>query len=219
MFTNPDMTRYNIILLRHGESIGNQQGYYQGQSEYDLTEKGRRQAEALAKRWLYENLHLDAAISSPQSRARQTAEIISGKMNMQLEFDDNWMERDNGVLAGLRPKEALETYPPPDFTHPFLPVGRHGESQWELYLRAGQAVQTLLRRPPGSYLVVSHGGLLNMALYVILGITVQANFSGPRFLFRNVAFARLSYQPAQHVWRLETFNDGEHLKGLESIDS
>jgi broad specificity phosphatase PhoE len=73
--------------------------------------------------------------------------------------------------------------------HPYQAVGETGESQWELYLRAGRAVQNLLKNPPGRYLVVSHGGILNLAFYAILGIAPQANFTGPRFRFANTAYA------------------------------
>ena len=93
---------------------------------------------------------------------------------------------------------------------PFLPLGHSGESQWELYLRAGKALQGLLNRPPGRYLVVSHGGLLNMVLYAMLGIVPQANFQGARFSFHNAAFATLSYNPNNHDWRLEGINDRAH---------
>jgi len=33
-------TFYRKTLLRHGESVGNADGYHQGQSEFDLTIKG-----------------------------------------------------------------------------------------------------------------------------------------------------------------------------------
>ena len=120
------------------------------------------------------------------------------------------MERDNGVLAGLKIDEAQERHPQPDFTHPYQPVGINGESQWELYLRAGRAVQKILCRKPGSYLIISHGGILNMALYAMLSIPVQANFSGPRFRFRNTAFATLTYNAQQHRWYVQCINDHTH---------
>jgi hypothetical protein len=44
-------------------------------------------------------------------------------------------------------------------------------------------------------------------MYVILGIVPQANFQGPRFRFRNAAFASLEYDPSRHVWSLESIND------------
>ena len=117
------------------------------------------------------------------------------------------MERNNGQIAGLRPDEIEARGLRPPFVHPYQPIGLDGESQWELYLRAGRAIQNLLHHPPGKYLVVSHGGILNLAMYVILGIVPQANFQGPRFRFRNATFASLEYDPTRHVWALESIND------------
>lgn len=219
MFETPPSPAYYVILLRHGESTGNAAGYYQGQSDFPLSETGVRQAQALAQRWLAEKASFTQVISSPLTRARQTAEIIAAALgNLPLDLQPLWMERNNGLLAGLRSQEAAERFPRPSFFHPYMPIGQTGESQWELYLRAGRAVLELLRRPPGRYLVVSHGGLLNMVMYVILGIAPQANFHGPRFRFRNTAFASLTYLPEAHIWRMEGLNDQAHWPSQESAE-
>ncbi len=208
--TPPNPVRYHLTLLRHGESVGNAEGKHQGQSDFPLTEKGEAQVSALAERWFNEKKCFDLLISSPLSRARGTAEILAEALNLTLELNPLWMERDNGLLAGLRPEEAIASYPRPPFIHPYLPIGQTGESQWELYLRAGKAIQDLLHHPPGNYLIVSHGGILNMVLYAILGITPQANFYGPRFRFGNTAFATLSYNPGEHKWYVHGLNDRVH---------
>jgi len=201
--------------MRHGQSTGNAEGLHQGQKDFALTPTGKSQARALAKRWKKEGVTFDLIVSSPLLRARETAEIIAEALSCPLEFDPDWMERDNGVLSGLRPEDAYEIYPRPDFIHPYQPIGETGESQWELFVRASRAVLNLVRRQPGRYLVVSHGGLLNMAFYAILGITPQANFTGPRFRFGNTGFATLTYQPEQHRWTVFGVNDVSHWKQQE----
>ncbi len=209
----PPDSLYYILLMRHGESIGNAEGYHQGQTDFPLTENGRRQARAIARRWHHEGLSFLAVISSPLLRAQETGEIIADQLTAPLELDEDWMERDNGLLSGLRPEDAAQVYPRPAFIHPYQAIGQTGESQWELYLRAGRALQRLLTHSPGRYLVVSHGGILNMAMYAILGIPVQANFTGPRFRFGNTAFASLTYSPAEHKWTLFGLNDRSHWSG------
>jgi 2,3-bisphosphoglycerate-dependent phosphoglycerate mutase len=211
MFSNSHSDNtYYITLLRHGESIGNAKGYYQGQTDYPLNKTGKAQAQALAERWLGEGKHFNLVITSTLSRAKQTAEILCNALALPMEEEPLWMERDNGLLAGLRPEEAAQNHPRPAFMTPYHHIGESGESQWELYLRAGKAIQKLLDRPPAKYLVVSHGGILNMAMYVLLGITPQANFHGPRFRFKNTAFASLNYLSDNHIWRLEGLNDRQH---------
>jgi broad specificity phosphatase PhoE len=204
---------FRITLLRHGESTGNAEGVYQGRAEFDLTDKGRAQTRALAGHWQKESIKFDQIISSPQSRARQTAEIIAATLSVPLEFDNNWQEIDNGVLAGKTLDEAEQKHPFPDFISPFDPIGDSGESNWDLYLRAGAVVQDLVQRPPGSYLVVSHGGFLNRVLYVMLGIFPQANFRGARFHFQNTSFAVVYYDPGRHIWLLDRLNDRNHWTG------
>lgn len=215
MMLSPTQPHYRVFLLRHAQSEGNAQGVLQGQTDYPLSDIGVQQADALARRWQNEKLSFDCIISSPLSRARQTAEIIAARLGAPLEFDENWMERNNGQIAGLRPEEIEQRGLRPHFVHLYQPIGVDGETQWELYLRAGRAIQDLLRRPPGKLLVVSHGGILNLAMYTILGIAPQANFHGPRFRFRNASFATLDYDPARHVWALEAFNDRDHWHKLD----
>lgn len=201
-----------FTILRHGESLGNFEGRHQGQADFPLTDLGRQQTRALVDRWKNEKKLFDLIISSPLIRARETAEIISSELKLPLELDPLWMERNNGLMAGLSPEEVRDSLPQPDFIHPYQAIGLTGESQWELYLRAGRAVQNLINRSPGSYLIVSHGGLLNMFFYAVLGIAPQPNFHGPRFRFNNTAFATLHYNPSSHRWYVIGVNDHLHWK-------
>ena len=198
--------------MRHGESLGNAEGLHQGQTDFDLTDTGRHQADCLADFWIKENNRFDLIISSPLKRAQETAQILANKLSAKIELEPLWMERDNGLLSGLRHEDGERIYPRPDFIHPYQPIGKTGESQWELYIRAGQGIQALLSKPPGRYLVVSHGGILNLTMYAILGIPLQANFTGPRFRFGNTAFATLSYRPNEHKWTVFGINEQSHWK-------
>lgn len=196
---------YLITLVRHGESVGNAKDIYQGQTDFPLTERGIAQARALAKRWQAEGRAFDLCIASPLLRARQTAEILCAALAIPLEFDPSWMEINVGVISGLHEAQAEQVAPKPSFSTPYTRAGVSGESRWEVYLRAGKGIQNLLDRPPGRYLIVAHGGILNMALYAMLGIAPQADSQGPRFQFDNTAFATLTYEPHRHTWRLISF--------------
>lgn len=207
---NPESNYYFITLLRHGESIGNFENRYQGQSDFPLTNTGIAQVRALAQRWLESGVRFDTIITSPLSRAKQSASIIAETLNMSYEEDPIWMERNNGILAGMKSSEADDILPRPDFITPYHQIGSTGESQWQLFSRAANAVQNLILRQPGSYLVVSHGAILNMVLYAILGIAPQANFQGARFRFQNAAFAQATYDRDNHIWLLERINDRDH---------
>jgi broad specificity phosphatase PhoE len=207
---------FQITLLRHGESVGNAESRWQGQSEYPLTETGRTQAQALAQRWNKEKMKFDYVISSPLERARETAQIVASALNLKVEFDPLWMERDNGEFSGLTAHEVRQNFQHPSFITPYDAVGVDGEGDWELFLRAGQALHNLLKRDPAKYLIVSHGGLLNQVMHAIVGVAPQANNAGTRFRFGNTAFAQLSYYPHQHRWAIDKLND--HAHWIESAD-
>jgi len=211
---SPGKPIYNFVFLRHGESVGNAEARWQGQSDYVLTEKGRTQAQALAKRWKSESVKFDLIISSPLLRAKETAEIIASALDAKVELDTALMERNIGEMEGLT-MEEVRKIPQPPYVTPYDPIGGAGEGDWALFLRAGQALHDLLRRPPGSYLIVSHGGLLNQLMNAIVGIAPHVDPSGVRFRFENTAFARAIYFPYQHRWAIDALNDRAHLKSLK----
>ena len=203
--------RYLITLLRHGESVGNAEARWQGQADYPLTDKGRAQARALAEYWLKKNVAFDLILASPLARARETAEVIAEALNVPLEFDPVWSERFIGAAAGLTHEEVLQKYHQPGFRTPYDAIGdENGEGNWELFLRAGQALQNIISRPPKRYLIVSHGGLLNQFMHAVLGISPQANDQGVRFRFGNTGYARLIYFPNRHIWQVLAANDRTH---------
>ena len=208
-----DKPVYNFVFLRHGESIGNAESRWQGQSDYMLTEKGRAQVRALAERWKSEGIRFDLILSSPLVRAKETSEIIASRLGVQIELDPILLERNIGEMEGLTAEEVRKI-PQPPYVTPYDPIGGEGEGNWALFLRAGQALHELVRRPPGRYLVVSHGGLLNQLMHAIVGIAPHVDPSGVRFRFENTAFARVIYYPYQHRWAIDALNDHLHLKSL-----
>ena len=206
---------FYITVLRHGESVGNAESRWQGQADYPLTDTGRAQARALAERWKNEKVKFDLVISSPLVRTKETAEIIASALNVTIEFEPLWLERDNGDFSGLTAHEVRQNFTHSPFSTPYDPVGGDGEGDWELFLRAGQALQSLLKREPARYLIVSHGGLLNQFMHAVIGVAPQANNAGTRFRFGNTAFAQLMYYPNQHRWAIDRINDHFHWKDTD----
>lgn len=206
---------FYITVLRHGESVGNAESRWQGQADYPLTDTGRAQARKLAERWKEENVKFDLVISSPLERAKETAEIIASTLYVKVEFESLWLERDNGEFSGLTAHEVRQNFVHSTFSTPYDPVGGVGEGDWELFLRAGQALQNLLKREPARYLIVSHGGLLNQFMHAVVGVAPQANNAGARFRFSNTAFAQLMYYPHQHRWAIDRLNDHAHWKDAD----
>lgn len=193
---------YEFTYLRHGESTGNQDGTVQGQYDFPLTANGVSQVRELAQRWLSLGVVFDQIISSPLTRALSTSETIQSVMGIPIRTDPVWMERDCGECQGLSHEEFNLKFPRPAFIQLYDLFGKTGESEWQLYLRAGTALQSLFLNPPGRYLIVSHGGILNKVLHTIFGIKLQADFQGLHFYLNNTAYTRVRYSSDRNQWQM-----------------
>ena len=83
-----------IYFVRHGETEMNARGVRQGPLG-KLTERGREQALATAKRFPKHKGHPQIIISSPWQRARETAEIIARELKLKIKYTDLLAERKN----------------------------------------------------------------------------------------------------------------------------
>ncbi|MGC1486395.1 MAG: histidine phosphatase family protein, partial [Albidovulum sp.] len=91
------------FILRHGETEWNRAGRFQGRLNSPLTEKGcaqaRRQGEILTTAGV--NASQFQFWSSPQGRARQTADLALGGMGGVIREDLLLQEIDVGDWQGL----------------------------------------------------------------------------------------------------------------------
>lgn len=88
-----------LVLLRHGEAVGNAEGRLLGRMDSPLTERGRTQAKRLAD-LLDTEAGISRVITSPLSRARGTAEALG--LDVRIETDERWAEVDYGSYDGER---------------------------------------------------------------------------------------------------------------------
>ena len=200
---------YEINFLRHGESEGVERGILQGHLDLPLTEKGKAQILALALHWQTHNQHFDQIFSSPLERARQTAEIIATRLGFDYSLDPIWTERNFGMCEGVDTAIVADWYAHRPRPAIYEPVYETGEAEWELHLRAGQAIDRLMKLPQGSYLVVSHGNFISAALRMIFGILPYGRSWPVELKLDPGCFARLIYRPNNARWSLVSFN--EHI--------
>lgn len=204
---------HHITFMRHAESTGNRSEQLQGRSNTPLTERGEQQARERAAGWRAQGIGFDKIIASPLLRARHTAEIIASNMNVAVDLDNDWQERDFGNLEGQSLQELRQRGV--DFFEPYHSVGETGESQVDMYRRALVAIQNLLRRPTGRYLVVSHGAFLARVMFVVFGATPQSHYNSPVFWMGNTAYINLTYHMDRRQWRWYGFHNPDEWKGLE----
>jgi 2,3-bisphosphoglycerate-dependent phosphoglycerate mutase len=207
-----DETCFHIFLLRHGRSLGNENGFLQGQQDIPLTDDGRSQAQLLAERWFADDIHFDLILTSPLSRASETAGIIAAKLGCPVEKDALLMERNVGSLSGAPVGKDEQLIDQRLMASPYRSLDGDGEGDWELFLRAGQVLLNLMKRELGNYLIVSHGGLLNQLTHAILGLPPQARYKGVGFKLDNTGFSHFVYFLEEHHWNVITINNVDHLR-------
>ncbi|HYG92291.1 MAG TPA: histidine phosphatase family protein [Nocardioides sp.] len=178
-----------LVLVRHGESMGNRADTAardSGAEELDLDVRdadvelsgtGRDQARALG-RWLAdraEDARPTRVVTSPYRRAAETAELALEGLDLPLEHDERLRERDLGILDGLtgagirarHPEEAARRkrlgkfyYHPPS-----------GESWADVAQRVRTFLQDLRVGHEGERLwLFSHQAVIMTFRYVLEGI-------------------------------------------------
>ncbi len=192
-----------ITLMRHGRSRADDEMVHEGRYDSPLTDVGRAQVRSRAEQWKRNGVTFDLIVASTLVRAAESARIVGEALDVPIEYDPDWMERDNGPLAGLCFDVARERYPKPEHTNPFqpfVPSTGEGESGWDLLSRGARALQGVVRRGRPATLVVAHGGILNAAMYCLLGVSPHPGVV--RFAFGDACFVRTSYDPQSDQWTI-----------------
>lgn len=102
--------RLNVYFLRHGESKGNSARLIQGRQDLPLSEKGLRQAEAVAG-WLADK-HIEVLLSSPLERAVQTARAVGQVLGLKdVHLHEGLNELDTGIFTGLTVDQIQKRFP------------------------------------------------------------------------------------------------------------
>ncbi|GAA2275803.1 bifunctional RNase H/acid phosphatase [Streptomyces ruber] len=101
-----------FVLLRHGETPLTLQKRFSGSggSDPSLSAVGRHQAERVAAA-LAARGTVQAVVSSPLARCRQTAEIVAARLGLDVTVEDGLRETDFGAWEGLTFAEVRERHP------------------------------------------------------------------------------------------------------------
>lgn len=210
-----DEPLYRLTLLRHGQSVGNRDQIRQGQRDFPLTSRGRSQVEALLKHWTGLQREFDLIIASTLQRALDTAQLLGQGLQIDVQQSPEWMERNAGLAEGLPIEDQVSFRDRYRSASVYEPLFKDGESIVDLHLRGLLAIQRILQRPPGSYLVVSHGGILNAAVRAVLGIAPTGAPPFASFQFNNSGYMDLNFSPQTRSWRIIRSNVCTHLEGSQ----
>ena len=194
------MTLTTFALIRHGQTDWNAERRLQGSTDIPLNDVGRGQArDAVA---VVSGYAWDAIVSSPLSRAAETADLIAAGLGLPVVRRlPELSERSFGPAEGLQAGPELDALR--------IEGGFRGaESEDEAADRGLTALEALAGEfRGGRVLVVAHGTLLRVSLSRAVGRTLQS--------IDNAAL-NLAHHHAVDGWQLEFFN-GEPV--MEKADA
>ena len=165
------MVKFGII--RHARTDWNLEKKIQGREDIALCRQGIDEAACWGN--VLKPEKFDLIVSSPMIRARQTAEIISEKIGVDIEFDVNLREQDFGLWEGKKIVDIRKNEPGTieiqesrgwDFCPP------RGESRNDVLKRALTAIRKAADIYDGRHvLVVTHNSVIKSILYHLLNRT------------------------------------------------
>jgi probable phosphoglycerate mutase len=209
------MEATRILAIRHGETAWNVDTRIQGHLDIPLNERGRWQAQRLA-RALAARDPIHAIYSSDLERAHHTAQAIAAATGAPLATHTGLRERCFGTFEGKTYAEIEQHWPEeserwrkrePDW------APRGGESLLLMRERISATLQELVARHPGEQIVlVAHGGVMDQLYRLATGQDLQA----PRtWQLSNTAVNRLLWTP--QGLSLVGWADTSHLED-DSLD-
>lgn len=209
MFWGDKVTK--LILIRHGQTVWNKLGRYQGQADVELSDAGKKQAELLGENFPYDKV--DAVYSSNLKRAVETAQAVADKFNLTVNPCQEFREINFGEWEGLTYEEIHGKWPKEHemlFKSPDKLVCPQGEGFMDVQARAVGKMLELVEKHEGQTVVVAaHGGVIRTMLCHALGMPLKYMW---RIRQDNTAINVVSaYEEGMVV---ELLNSTQHLAGM-----
>lgn len=203
----------HVILIRHGQSLGNAEGRFGGHTDTRLSPRGLEQAFATAQALAAE--HLDAIYSSDLARAIETATPLAELAGIEIQPTEAFRERSVGVMEGLTFEEAAAQYPEQyaallrrDFEHVLL----GGESYRQTLDRASRKLDEIIEEHKGGRIaIVTHTGTICILALHLMGALDAPELKPVWIASSNCGISRFDLRDDGFV-RVTTINDTRHLQ-------
>ncbi len=199
-----------LVLVRHGETVGQSSIRYYGRTDVALSDLGRRQMERVGAALAGEAF--DAVYTSPLQRALASARLVAPGIEPQAIA--GFAEVNFGRWEGLT-REEIEALEPDlyrrwrvadvDFIYP------DGDAVAGFRARVINAFRTLLPSAPEHLLIVVHTGVIRTILSELLRLP---NPDGAAWRIDLASIHVVAAASDRRGWRLEIMNDTRHLEGI-----
>jgi broad specificity phosphatase PhoE len=199
-----------LLLVRHGQSTWNSEHRIQGQLDPPLSDEGRRQATRVGRRLAR---HRFAGFySSDLKRALETASAIGAVTGGSPNPTTGLREIFLGEWEGLNTQELAQRFPEAWarwIEEPSWDVVPGGEGAAAFESRVVAEMDSILaRHEHGDVLVVTHGGVIQVALHRIVGRPNHGLFP---FRIENASISVIEKRNGRYV--VSGVNDTSHLEG------
>ncbi len=166
----------SVLFIRHGKTDFPLDRIYCDDKE-DPALNGEGEAQALSTAKLLKEVAIDALYCSPSLRTSRTAEIITAKRDLKLNYCDALRERKFGIWEGLYFHEIAERYPEEQVQWKKDNAGfrpKNGESIYDLWDRMAPALDKIIvQHKGGTVAVVAHVGPIRIAVAQAIGLPVS----------------------------------------------
>jgi len=206
---NTNITKLTVV--RHGETLWNQQLKIQGHLNSNLSELGIRQAQAIANALV--GNQFDALYASDLGRAVQTAEIIAQRLNLKVVTDVRLRERCYGIVQGLTHDEFQQELPEQyalylsGNTEFIIPGGENARQFFDRVLSCAHEIAE--RHSRQHVAIVTHGGVLDTFIRKTFDLPLGAS---RRYSLFNSSIN--SFTVSDSKWKLESWGNILHLRSV-----
>lgn len=205
-----------MLLVRHGQSTWNQEHRIQGQLDPPLSDDGRNQAVSLGRRLA--GRQFAGFYASDLKRAHETAALIGKSVGLEPTPMVELREIYLGAWEGLRADELAIRFPEAwaGWTEePNWDLVPGGEGSRAFEARVEGAMDSIFHRhQQGDVLVVTHGGVIQIALHNVVGRPARGIFV---FRIQNASLSVIEKRDGRLL--ISGVNDIGHLEvgsgGLE----
>ncbi|MEC0986086.1 histidine phosphatase family protein [Bacillus safensis] len=185
-----------ICLVRHGETDWNAAKRIQGRTDIPLNDTGKWQAEQTG---LYlKDVHWDVVISSPLTRAKETAHLILKHVHAPLVIMDDFIERDYGDAEGMSFEERQKLFP--DKQYPNM------EPIETIQNRMLEGIEKIRAAYPDQHvLIVAHGA----AIHALLTTLADEHMGLQNTRLVNACLNYVEWSDGK--WKVRDYNVVSHL--------
>jgi broad specificity phosphatase PhoE len=205
----PETAATRLLLVRHGVTEYSVAKRFAGRSDLELTDAGHEQARRAAGR-IAELGPVDALISSPLRRTRQTAEHLAGRLGLPVLIEDGMIETDFGDWDGYTYAEVNQKWPAELqrwLAGPSVPPPS-GESFETVTRRVRRARDRILTQHGGKTVAVfSHVSPIK----ILVRLALDAPPSALQRMFLGPASITVIDYYADGAVSLQSFNETAHL--------